>query len=217
MKIIGLITALLAVICAAASITVFLETGRDYNGDFVEFRDSLTVLNDEGVILHIPTGRIKVAVEEGKDITAEFLAKAKTGSSGDEHFLQESDYFVSETPPNPDRRTEVKLASLLKPGTEETEMIGEFRLLIDGDALKTSYWYRTRPAKPEDIRRGATVIFFGAINSKGNYIAPAEDKEARSGIWFIAEITNAATYRKGFVNVSGNATVETRNLRIVIR
>jgi hypothetical protein len=215
MKRMLLLAAIVLSVLTVSGITVFLDTGRDYKGDFTEFRDSLAVLNDEGVTLLIPVSRIKVVVDEGKDITVDFLAKAKKGTGGDAHFLSESVYFVSETEPSGTARTEVFPARLLKPAAEENEMTAEFALLADGRLLQTKYFFKTRPATQVDITKNTPVLFFGAISAKGNYIAPVDKKEAINGNWYMAFITNAATRKQGYVTVTGNARVETTNLRII--
>jgi hypothetical protein len=206
---------LLVAVCAMSGITVFIDTGKELKGDFTEFRDSLAVLNDEGVTLLIPVSRIKVVVDEGKDITNDFLAKAKTGISGDAHFLNESDYFVCVIDPPANSRTEVLLGKMLKPANEQSDMTAEFSLARDYTTIQSQYWFKTRIAKPGDIKTGVSVICFEAINEKGNYRAPGDEKEARSGSWFITSVTNSATRKQGYVTVSGNVRVETANLRIV--
>ena len=114
----------------------------------------------------------------------------------DRHFIQSDDFFISEQPMGENAWIYVTLAKMTQPPNAQTKGEAEFFKIKDGNSLWTKYLWRTRIARPDEIRLGALMIMFNDNNQNDVYRAPAEKSAARQGAWFLARITDTSDLYK---------------------
>lgn len=135
------------------------------------------------------------------------------GGSGDMHYIQADDYFIS------DRAFEsgwirVDLAKMVQTSSPETKNEGKFMDVKDGREVWTTHFWKTRIANQSDLKLGTVIIAFD-YEQGGAYIRPEDQERARTGEWFMAKITDTSTLYQNVVMVSGGYRVKTDNLRVI--
>ncbi|HXK50282.1 MAG TPA: hypothetical protein PKW56_07425 [Clostridiales bacterium] len=135
------------------------------------------------------------------------------GGTGDMHYIQADDYFISE------RAFEsgwmgVELAKMVQAPAPETKNEGKFMKVEDGNEIWTSYYWKTRVAQPSEIKLGTMVIIMDYAEGDV-YIKPKNQEMARTYPWFMAKITDTSTLYQNVVMVSGGYRVKTDNLRVI--
>ncbi len=135
------------------------------------------------------------------------------GGTGDMHYIQADDYFISE------RAFEsgwirVDLAKMVQSSSPNTKNEGKFMDVKDGREVWTTHFWKTRPATQSDLRLGTVVIAFDYEQGEA-YIRPENQERARTGEWFMAKITDTSTLYQNVVMVSGGYRVKTDNLRVI--
>lgn len=136
--------------------------------------------------------------------------------SDDLHYIQADDYFISNEPLAKRSWIYVTLAKMTTPPTAATKGEGEFFKVTDGNSTWTKHFWRTRIARPDELRLGAVMIMFEG-NSQGSvYMAPKAKDGARKYHWFMARITDVSDLYKGYVTVSGGYKVSPKNLRVLL-
>lgn len=214
------ITILMLIILAVYlmnAVTVFVDSGKEYNGDLSKSQPDMIVLNEEGVIIQIPVNRVRAIVENGTDVTKRVLAKAMKEFGRDIHFLYEEDYFISEQALDINPWIRVYPGKMIKPATEETQMQAEFELLPEGGNMLTQYFYKTRIAEKEELMIDDIVICFEASGKNNAYRAPKNEEEARTMPWLMAKITDLTALDKGYVTLSNGMNAELDNIRIITK
>ncbi len=135
------------------------------------------------------------------------------GGSGDVHYIQADDYFISENSFD-SGWMRVEIAKMIQTPAAETRNEGKFMVVLDAREVWTSDYWRTRPAQSSDIKLGAVVIAFD-WEEGGAYVRPQNQEMARTNNWFMAKITDTSTLYQNVVMVSGGYRVKTDNLRVV--
>lgn len=134
----------------------------------------------------------------------------------DDHYIQQDDLFFSERPMGTSAWIYVSLAKMTTPPSPQSKGEGEFFKVTDGSSHWTKHFWKTRIARPEEIRLGATMIMFEGRSLRGIYQAPDKKSPARRDNWFMAKITDVSDLYKGFVTVSGGYKVSPGNLRVIV-
>lgn len=197
------------------AITVFVDNGKEYSSNSYYAKNNRLILNDEGVDIHIPLGKIRAVIEKGTDVTRSFLARAKVGFGVDSHFLLDDDLFISESALGKNQTMQVYLAKMLEPATEDTDLQAQFLQLPAGTTIWTKYWWNSKEAVSTELKVGDAVIYFEAMGEYGSYRAPVNEDEARNGIWKMAKVTDISTIYMGYCTISGGYSVELANLRVI--
>ncbi len=217
MKKITILMLIILAACLMNAVTVFVDSGKEYNGDLSKSQPDMIVLNEEGVIIQIPTNRIRAIVEDGADVTNRVLAKAMMEFGRDIHFLYEEDYFISDTALDINPWIRVYPGKMLKPATEETQMQAEFLMLPNGETMLTQYFYTTKIADTEELKIDDVVICFEAAGNNNACRAPKNEEEARTLPWLMAKISDISTLDKGYVTLSNGMKTELDNIRIITK
>jgi len=134
----------------------------------------------------------------------------------DRHYIQTDDYFISEHPMGDSAWIYVTLSKMTTPPKKQTKGEAEFFKIKDGNNLWTRYYWRSRVARPEEIRLGTTMIMFEGNSLHDAYQAPGDKASARSNNWFMAKVTDISDLYKGYITVSGGYKVNPKNLRVLV-
>jgi hypothetical protein len=133
----------------------------------------------------------------------------------DDHFINADHYFITK-----EKFTQgwiyVTLATLKTEATPQTKNEAEFITVRDGEEIWTKFYYKTRIADKNEIKRGLEVIIC-EVNEDDIYRAPQDKDEAFQNNWFMAKITDISDVFKGYVTVSGGYKVKVDNLRVVVK
>jgi serine/threonine-protein kinase len=116
----------------------------------------------------------------------------------DAHWFRADDYLISKDGYK-DRRLEgIRVAKMLAPAPAP----GAETTFIDthGVELSTQSYWRTRPARPEDLRFGALVFCRAPLFGKRGQ-TPATREDSRDEQWTLARITDVSTLAAGRVLV----------------
>jgi len=155
------------------------------------------------------------------ETTSEKKSKATSDyvpSDADAHYIQPSDYFISDREFPNQGRIYVYLAKVVKAPTAQTKNEGQFMKVRDGKEIWTKYHWKSRIATKADIRIGAIVISFDDnIIDNEVYMAPKNKDQARNGQWFMGKIIDTTDLYKGYVTVAGGYKVDVNNIRIPIK
>ena len=134
----------------------------------------------------------------------------------DRHYIQSDDFFISEHSMDGHEWIYVQLAKMTQPPTAQTKGEAEFFKIKDGNSLWSKYYWRTRIARPDEIRLGATMIMFEGNSLHDAYQAPQDKSGARQSNWFMARVTDVSDLYKGYVTVSGGYKINPKNLRVLV-
>lgn len=144
-----------------------------------------------------------------------FIATTPVFAEDDDHFINSDHYFITK-----EKLTQgwiyVSIATMKTPATAQTKNEAEFLTVKDGEEIWTKYYYKTRIAKKEEIKRGLEVISFD-MSSDDLYRAPENKDEAMENNWFMGKITDVSDMYKGYVTVSGGYKVKLDNIRIAVK
>jgi len=138
-------------------------------------------------------------------------------SDADAHYIQPSDYFISEREFPNQGWIHVHLAKVITEPTAQTKYEGQFMKVHDGKEIWTKYYWKSRIATKADIRIGAIVISFDDNIIDNICTAPKNKDDARNGQWFMGKITDTTDLYKGYVTVAGGYKVDIDNIRIPIK
>ena len=134
----------------------------------------------------------------------------------DRHFIQSDDFFISEQPMGQNAWIYVALAKMTQPPNAQTKGEAEFFKITDGKSLWSKHFWRTRLARPDEIRLGALMVMFEGHQVADVYQQPESKETARRDAWFMARITDTSDLYKGYVTVSGGYKVNPKNLRVLV-
>ena len=134
----------------------------------------------------------------------------------DRHYIQSDDFFISEQPMGDNAWIYVTLSKMTQPPNAQTKGEAEFFKITDGKSLWTKYFWRTRLARPDEIRLGALMVMFEGRQVVDVYQQPENKESARRDAWFMAKITDVTDLYKGYVTVSGGYKVSPKNLRVLV-
>ena len=133
----------------------------------------------------------------------------------DDHFINSDHYFITK-----DKFTQgwiyVTLATLKTEATPQTKNEAEFITVRDGEEIWTKFYYKTRIAEKNEIKRGLEVIISETTDDE-IYRAPQDKDEALQNNWFMAKVTDISDVFKGYVTVSGGYKVKVDNLRVIVK
>ena len=120
----------------------------------------------------------------------------------DAHWFQPDDYLVSKRPYDGGKLTRLRVAKPLG----APPRAGERATFLDASSnqVETTYYWRTRPARIEDLKVGA-LAFCMARSSEKTAAAPEDKQRARVGDWILASVTEIADVDRGTVSVGGVA------------
>lgn len=135
-------------------------------------------------------------------------------SDADAHYIQPSDYFISDREFPNQGWIYVHLAKVVTEPTAQTKYEGKFMKIHDGKEIWTKYYWKSRIASKAEIKLGATVISFDDNIVDNIYMAPKNKDQARNGQWFMGKITDTTDLYKGYVTVAGGYKIDVDNLRI---
>ncbi|MDY0018166.1 MAG: hypothetical protein RBS89_10055 [Candidatus Delongbacteria bacterium] len=135
------------------------------------------------------------------------------GGTGDMHYIQADDYFISEDGFDTGWKR-IELAKMIQAPTPETKNEGKFMVVIDGREMWTSHYWKTRIAQPSEIKLGTVIVAFD-YTYDDVYVRPENQELARTDNWFMAKITDTSTLYQNVVMVSGGYRVKTDNLRVI--
>ena len=110
----------------------------------------------------------------------------------------------------------VTLSKMTQPPNAQTKGEAEFFRIANGASQWTKYFWRTRIARPDEIRLGTLMIMFEGNSLHDAYQAPQDKSSARQSNWFMAKITDVSDLYKGYVTVSGGYKVNPKNLRVLV-
>ena len=133
----------------------------------------------------------------------------------DSHFIRADEYFTSIKPVKGGGTTDVMIAKMLQPASDATKGEAQFMDSHKGTEFWTRNFWKTRPAVPEDLKLGTTVIYWGRYAKDRVYYAPRNEKEARNVAWKLNKITDVSDLFKGKVTVAGNKKVSVDSIRIM--
>jgi len=154
------------------------------------------------------------------ETTSEKKSKATSDyvpSDADAHYIQPSDYFISDREFPNQGWIYVYLAKVVTAPTAQTKNEGQFMKVHDGKEIWTKYHWKSRIATKADIRIGAIVISFDDNIIDNVYMAPKNKDQARNGQWFMGKIIDTTDLYKGYVTVAGGYKVDVNNIRIPIK
>ena len=134
----------------------------------------------------------------------------------DRHYIQADDFFISEQPMGDSAWIYVTLSKMTSPPATKTKGEAEFFKIKDGNSIWTKYFWRTRIARPDEIRLGAIMVMFEGNSLNDAYQAPQDKSSARQSNWFMAKITDTSDLYKGYITVSGGYKINPKNLRLLI-
>lgn len=142
--------------------------------------------------------------------------KAVQAPSGDmdSHFIRSDEYFTALRPIKSGGASDVLIAKMLQPASDASKGEAQFMDSHKGTEFWTRTYWKTRPATPEDLKLGATVIYWGRYAKDRVYYAPRNEKEARNVAWKLNKITDVSDLFKGEVTVAGNKKVSVDSIRI---
>lgn len=119
-----------------------------------------------------------------------------TPAAYDQHFLDSAEYFIATHEPSaPDEQVAVGRMVTAPTSTSRGEALF---LVVGGDAsgnysagqrVWTRYYWRTRPATTQEVRRGKVVFCLNAADD-GVHRGPNDRSEALNGGWFRTTITD---------------------------
>jgi len=135
------------------------------------------------------------------------------GGSGDMHYIQSDDYFISENGFE-SGWMRIDLAKMIQAPTQETKNEGKFMDVKDAREIWTSHYWKTRIAQPSDLKLGTVIVAFDYTDND-IYVRPENQELARTDNWFMAKITDTSTLYQNVVMVSGGYRVKTDNLRVI--
>ena len=135
------------------------------------------------------------------------------GGSGDMHYIQSDDYFISENGFD-SGWMRIDLAKMIQAPSSETKNEGKFMDVKDAREIWTSHYWKTRIAQPSDLKLGTIIIAFDYTDND-IYVRPENQELARTDNWFMAKITDTSTLYQNVVMVSGGYRVKTDNLRVI--
>ena len=120
----------------------------------------------------------------------------------DAHWFQPDDYLVSKRPYDGGKLTRLRVAKPLG----APPRAGERATFLDASSnqVETTYYWRTRAARPQDLAVGA-LAFCMARSSEKTAAAPEDKQRARVGEWILASVTEIADVDRGTVSVGGVA------------
>jgi hypothetical protein len=154
------------------------------------------------------------------ETTSEKKSKASSDyvpSDADAHYIQPSDYFISDREFPNQGWIYVYLAKVVTAPTAQTKNEGQFMKVHDGKEIWIKYHWKSRIATKADIRIGAIVISFDDNIIDNVYMAPKNKDQARNGQWFMGKIIDTTDLYKGYVTVAGGYKVDVNNIRIPIK
>ncbi len=134
----------------------------------------------------------------------------------DRHYIQADDFFISEEPMEDRAWIYVSLAKMTVHPTHKTKGEAEFFRIKDGNKLWTKHYWRTRIARPDEIKLGTMVIAFDGNSQNDIYQPPQSKSEARQSNWFLAKITDKSDLYKGYITVSGGLKANPKNIRVLV-
>lgn len=134
----------------------------------------------------------------------------------DRHYIQGDDFFISEQPMGDNAWIYVTLAKMTQPPNAQTKGEAEFFKIANGASQWTKFFWRTRIARPDEIRLGTLMIMFEGNSRNDAYQAPQDKSDARQNSWFMARVTDVSDLYKGYVTVSGGYKVNPQNLRVLV-
>lgn len=142
--------------------------------------------------------------------------KAVQAPSGDmdSHFIRSDEYFAALRPVKGGGTSDVLIAKMLQPASDATKGEAQFMDSHKGTEFWTRTYWKTRPATPEDLKLGATVIYWGRYAKDRVYYAPRNEKEARNVAWKLNKITDVSDLFKGEVTVAGNKKISVDSIRV---
>lgn len=132
----------------------------------------------------------------------------------DAHFIKVDEYFASLRPIKGGGASEVQIARMLQPASDASKGEAQFMDSHKGTEFWTRTFWKTRPATAEDLKLGATVIYWGRYAKDHVYFAPRNEKEARNVAWKLNKITDVSDLFKGQVTVAGNKKVSVDAIRV---
>ncbi len=184
---------------------LLLSSNTVYAG-FMDAADKL-ISGGEEIREQIPPAKDEASNEERHEAPA---------ANEDRHYIQADDFFISEEAMEDRPWIYVNLAKMTVHPSTKTKGEAEFFRIKDGNKLWTKQYWRTRIARPDEIKLGAMVILFDGNNVNDIYQAPQDKSNARQSNWFLAKITDKTDLYKGYLTVSGGYKVNPKNIRVII-
>jgi len=164
---------------------------------------------------------LETLTTKSTETTSQKKSKASSDyvpSDADAHYIQPSDYFVSDRNYTNQGWIGVYLAKVVTAPSAQTKNEGQFMQIQDGKEIWTKYYWKSRIANKADIRIGAIVIHFADNMSDDDiYMAPTSKNMARNGNWSMNKITDTTDLYKGYVTVAGGYKVDVNNIRIPVK
>ncbi len=186
-------------------LALLLCSNTGYAG-FMDAADKL-ISGGEEIREQIPPAKDEASNEERHEAPA---------ANEDRHYIQTDDFFVSEEAMEDRPWIYVHLAKMTVQPSAKTKGEAEFFRIKDGNKLWTKQYWRTRIARPEEIKLGAMVILFEGNSLNDLYQAPQDKSNARQSNWFMAKITDKSDLYKGYVTVSGGYKANPKNIRVLV-
>ncbi len=217
MKKIVLILAVLLAVYAAFAVDITLKDGRVFRGDLLSAQENRVVIQDEGVVIQIPSEQIKTIFEEGQDATENILARASLGQATDLHYIEDDDFFVSEVALGDNPFMIVKTAKLINPPTQASKMQGQFMLTGEGTQIWTKNYFSTKIGKLAALKPGSVVIYFESKGDDGIMRGPQTDEEKRTGVWIMAKVVDLTKAPEGYIVLSNENKVGLGNIRVITK
>jgi hypothetical protein len=137
----------------------------------------------------------------------------------DAQFIDSADYFTADDEFSGSGFINLTLARLITPATPETGGEAQFLSLSggshrSGSRFWTRWFWRTRPARPDELTVGKTVICFNATAPDGTYRAPQNRKEAVETNWWMANVADLSLAHRQVVQ-AGDYRVNINGMRVV--
>lgn len=167
----------------------------------------------------VPQGRVMVsggytvAVDALRIVDGDTGPRLSTPGAEDAQFVKPEHWFVADGPLPADGYVTAYTAFAIQAPSPATRGEGEFFFTQTGERKWSKHAWRTRPATPGDIKLGAHVVVYDAVDN-GVYRGPASRLETINGSWFIAKVTDTSEAFKGVVTVSGGYRVQIASLRV---
>lgn len=167
--------------------------------------------------------KITITIDKSIDQTTDSAkpsrkpGKTTQAPSGDmdSQFIRSDEYFTSLKPVKAGGATDVQIAKMTTPPSDASKGEAQFMDSYKGTEFWTRNFWKSRPANQDDLKLGATVIYWGRYAKNHVYFAPRNEKEARNVAWKLSKITDISDLFKGEVTVAGNKKVAIDSIRVI--
>jgi len=155
-----------------------------------------------GAGLQAPIGGVTGGIAEGGgEVPLEGPVGPVYAPGEDHHWMQADDYFLTEEP-YVEGWVWGHLAKMKRPPSPDSKDQALFFDVRDSRDIWTRFYWRSRPAQPQDVVLGALAVCFNDNVQHDVYRAPPNKREARAGQWFLGRITDVSDAYKHLVRVS---------------